>query len=126
MARILIVDDSLIMRKNLESILKGGGHTVVAQAANGKQAVSLYKDLKPDLVTMDISMPMMTGTDALAEILKEDPQARIVMVSAINQKQMVFEAIKAGAKHYIVKPISSENVLKTVEAVLKTSNFCTQ
>lgn len=119
MARILIVDDSIIMRKNLEYIFKQDGHEVVGQAINGKQAVSMYEELRPDLVTMDISMPMMSGTDAVSEIIKLDPCAKIVMISAINQKQMVFEAIKNGAKHYIVKPIEAENVRKTINAVLK-------
>lgn len=119
MARIMIVDDSIIMRKNLEFILKEAGHEVVAQAINGKQAVSFYEAYKPDLVTMDISMPIMSGTDAVSEILKIDPLARIVMISAMNQKQMVFEAVKKGAKHYIVKPIKAENVLKTIDSVLQ-------
>lgn len=119
MAKILIVDDSIIMRKNLEYLLKQEGHEVVGQAINGKQAVSMYETLHPDLVTMDISMPMMSGTDAVTEIIKLDPLAKIVMISAINQKQMVFEAIKNGAKHYIVKPIEVENLLKTIDAVLK-------
>lgn len=122
MAKILIVDDSIIMRKNLEHILKAVGHEVVGQAINGKQAVTLYEELKPDLVTMDISMPMLSGTDAVSEIVKKDPKAKIIMISAINQKQMVFEAIKNGAKHYIVKPIERENVLKVITAVLLDSN----
>lgn len=119
MAKILIVDDSIVMRKNLEHILKQDGHEVVGHAINGKQAVAMYDELRPDLVTMDISMPMMSGTDAVTEIIKLDAQAKIVMISAINQKQMVFEAIKNGAKHYIVKPIEVENVKKTIHAVLE-------
>lgn len=118
MAKILIVDDSIIMRKNLEFILKNSNHEIVGQATNGKQAVELYKECKPDLVTMDISMPFMSGTDAVSEIILIDPSAKIIMISAINQKQLVFEAIKKGAKHYIVKPIDAENVIKTIDSVL--------
>lgn len=118
MAKILIVDDSIIMRKNLEFILKNSNHQIVGQATNGKQAVELYKECKPDLVTMDISMPFMSGTDAVSEIILIDPSAKIIMISAINQKQLVFEAIKKGAKHYIVKPIDAENVIKTIDSVL--------
>lgn len=122
MAKILIVDDSIIMRKNLEFILKNSNHQIVGQATNGKQAVELYKESKPDLVTMDISMPFMSGTDAVSEIISIDPSAKIIMISAINQKQLVFEAIKKGAKHYIVKPIDAENVIKTIDSVLKNKN----
>lgn len=118
MAKILIVDDSIIMRKNLEFILKNSNHQIVGQATNGKQAVELYKECKPDLVTMDISMPFMSGTDAVSEIISIDPSAKIIMISAINQKQLVFEAIKKGAKHYIVKPIDAENVIKTIDSLL--------
>ena len=118
MAKILIVDDSIIMRKNLEFILKNSNHQIVGQATNGKQAVELYKECKPDLVTMDISMPFMSGTDAVSEIILIDPSAKIIMISAIIQKQLVFEAIKKGAKHYIVKPIDAENVIKTIDSVL--------
>lgn len=118
MAKILIVDDSIIMRKNLEFILKNSNHQIVGQATNGKQAVELYKEYKPDLVTMDISMPFMSGTDAVSEIISIDPSAKIIMISAINQKQLVFEAIKKGAKHYIVKPIDAENVIKTIDSLL--------
>lgn len=118
MAKILIVDDSIIMRKNLEFILKNSNHEIVGQATNGKQAVELYKESKPDLVTMDISMPFMSGTDAVSEIISIDSSAKIIMISAINQKQLVFEAIKKGAKHYIVKPIDAENVIKTIDSVL--------
>lgn len=122
MAKILIVDDSIIMRKNLEFILKNSNHQIVGQATNGKQAVELYKECKPDLVTMDISMPFMSGTDAVSEIISIDPSAKIIMISAINQKQLVFEAIKKGAKHYIVKPIDAENVIKTIDSVLQNKN----
>lgn len=118
MIRVLIVDDSIIMRRNIENVLKEAGYDVVGQAINGKQAIEMYEKLKPDLVTMDISMPLMNGIDAVSEIIKIDANAKIVMISAHNQKQMVFEAIKNGAKHYILKPIEVENVVKVINAVL--------
>lgn len=118
MARILIVDDSMIMRKNIEKIILSLGHEVVGHAENGQQAIELYKKFLPNLVTMDISMPLMNGIHAVTAILKIDPQAKIVMISAHNQKQMVFEALKNGAKHYILKPIESENVAGVIESVL--------
>ena len=121
MAKILIVDDSIIMRRNIESILKSVGHEVVGQAVNGIQAVEMYKKLTPDLVTMDISMPLMNGINAVSEIMKMDSNAKIVMISAHNQKQMVFEALKNGAKHYILKPIEVENVIKVLNEVLCVS-----
>jgi len=121
MAKILIVDDSIIMRRNIETILISVGHEVVGQAVNGIQAVEMYKKFMPDLVTMDISMPLMNGINAVSEIMKMDSNAKIVMISAHNQKQMVFEAIKNGAKHYILKPIEVENVIKVLNEVLSGS-----
>ena len=119
MATILIVDDSIVMRKNLVTIFTEGGHEVVGQATNGKQAISMYSELKPDLVTMDISMPIMRGVDAVKEIVAADPQAKIIIISALNQKQMVFEALNNGAKHYVIKPIVPSKVLGIVNEVLK-------
>lgn len=118
MARILIVDDSIVMRKNLVTILNGDGHEIVGQATNGKQAVLMYSELKPDLVTMDISMPVMKGVDAVKEIINTDENAKIIIISALNQKQMVFEALNNGAKHYIIKPIDPSNVIGVVNEVL--------
>lgn len=119
MARILIVDDSTVMRKNLYSIFNKNGHEVVGEAVDGRQAILLYSSLKPDLVTMDITMPKMSGVDAVSEIVKKDSNAKIIMISALNQKQMVFEALKNGAKHYIIKPIDSNTLLGVVNEVLR-------
>jgi Response regulator containing CheY-like receiver, AAA-type ATPase, and DNA-binding domains len=119
MAKILIVDDSTVMRKNLYSIFSKNGHEVVGEAIDGKQAILLYSKLTPDLVTMDITMPKMSGVDAVSEIVKKDSNAKIIMISALNQKQMVFEALKNGAKHYIIKPIDSNTLLGVVNEVLK-------
>ncbi|MFT5871445.1 MAG: two-component system chemotaxis response regulator CheY [Clostridium sp.] len=121
MARILIVDDSTVMRKNLKSIFAGSGHEIVGEAADGKQAVLLYSELKPDLVTMDITMPKMTGVEVVKQIINSDRNAKIIMVSALNQKQMVFEALKNGAKHYIIKPIESSQLLGVVNEVLENN-----
>lgn len=121
MARILIVDDSTVMRKNLYSIFSKNGHEIVGEAVDGKQAVLLYSNLKPDLVTMDITMPKMSGVDAVKEIVKKDSTAKIIMISALNQKQMVFEALKNGAKHYILKPIESNTLLEVVNEVLENN-----
>lgn len=119
MAKILIVDDSTVMRKNLYSIFSRNGHEVVGEAVDGRQAILLYSNLKPDLVTMDITMPKMSGVDAVSEIIKKDSNAKIIMISALNQKQMVFEALKNGAKHYIIKPIDPNTLLGVVNEVLK-------
>jgi len=118
MARILIVDDSSVMRRNLSVILKEAGHSVVGEAVNGKQAVSMYEKINPDIVTMDISMPVMSGVDALKEILKLDSGAKIIMVSALNQKKLIFAALSSGAKHYIIKPIEPEKVVAVINEVL--------
>lgn len=119
MARILVVDDSIVMRRNLEKILVEAGHEVVGQAINGMQAVILYTELNPDIVTMDISMPIMSGVDAVSYIINKDPEASIIMISALNQKHMVFEAINNGAKHYIIKPIDKEILLKSINNILE-------
>ncbi|MEN6460547.1 MAG: response regulator [Syntrophomonas sp.] len=118
MANILIADDSTILRRGLALILTKGGHTVVGQATNGKQACLLFEQLKPDLVTMDITMPVMDGVEALSSILKSHPAAKIIMISALDQKKMVLEALENGAKHYLVKPYKDEKVLATINAVL--------
>jgi DNA-binding NarL/FixJ family response regulator len=118
MAKILVVDDSIVMRRNLQTILTEAGHEVVGQAINGKQAVISYTELKPDLVTMDISMPIMSGVDAVSHIINKDPKAKIIMISALNQKQMVFEALNNGAKHYIIKPIDPGVLLTVINEVL--------
>lgn len=118
MARILIVDDSTVMRKNLHSIFIKNGHEVVGEANNGVQAIALYKELNPDLITMDITMPKMNGVEAVKHIVDSDENAKIIMVSALNQKQMVFEALKNGAKHYITKPIEAMKLIGVVSEVL--------
>lgn len=123
MARILIVDDAFIVRNNLKTILTKGGHTVVGEASSGEQAIKMYEKFKPDLVTMDITMPDMNGIDATREIISRYPGARIVMVSALSQKSMVLTALELGAKHYIVKPFTELNVTGTIQKVLDIDGF---
>jgi len=118
MAKILIVDDSIVTRKNLEYILHEAGHEIVGVAIDGMQAIRLYSELKPDVVTMDISMPKLNGIDALSRIIELDPQAMVIMISALNQKQMLFEALQRGAKHYIIKPVEVKNVINILNKVL--------
>ncbi|TYP79484.1 response regulator [Paenibacillus methanolicus] len=118
MAKILVVDDAAFMRLMLKDILTKGGHEVVGEAENGLVAVERYNNLKPDLVTMDITMPEMEGIDAVKEIRKTDPSARIVMCSAMGQQMMVVQAIQAGAKDFIVKPFQPDRVLDSVKKAL--------
>lgn len=112
--RILIVDDAAFMRMMLKDILVKNGYEVVGEAPNGAIAVERYKDTQPDLVTMDITVPEMDGITAVKEIKKIDPQARIIMCSAMGQQAMVIEAIQAGARDFIVKPFQPERVLEAV------------
>lgn len=116
--RVLIVDDALFMRTMLCDIFIAAGWQVVGEAESGEQALNDYQQLRPDLVTMDVVMPEMSGIDALKKILALDPDARIVVCSALSQKQMMMEAIQAGAKDFIVKPFQKEQVLDVAKRVL--------
>jgi two-component system chemotaxis response regulator CheY len=116
--RILITDDALFMRVTLKNILTQSGYEVVGEATNGKEAVELYQSLKPDLVTMDITMPEMDGIQALKEIKALDPAAVIVMCTAMGQKNMVVEAVQSGAKDFIVKPFQPDRVVEAVGKLL--------
>lgn len=116
--RILITDDALFMRVTLKNILTQNGYEVVGEAANGVESVELYKKLKPDAVTMDITMPEMDGIHALKEIRAYDPNASVVMCTAMGQKNMVVEAIQAGAKDFIVKPFQPDRVIEAITKVL--------
>ena len=118
MARILVVDDSVVMRRNLVNILTQAGHTIVGEAMNGGQAHLMYRTYLPDLVTMDITMPGINGIDAVKLIIKDYPDAKIIMVSALNQRNMVFDALEQGAKHYLIKPVTPDSVKTVVQKVL--------
>ena len=118
MAKILIVDDAAFMRTLLKNILFPKGYEIAGEAENGAIADEKYKALKPDLVTMDIVMPDMGGIDAVREIVKQDPNAKILMCSAMGQQALVVEAIQAGAKDFVVKPFQPSRVLEAVQRVL--------
>lgn len=116
---ILIVDDAAFMRMMVKDILNKNGYDVIGEAQTGAEAVDLYQKLKPDLVTMDITMPEMNGIEAVKAIRKIDPAARIVMCSAMGQQAMVIDAIQAGAKDFIVKPFQPARVLEAVQKALR-------
>jgi two-component system chemotaxis response regulator CheY len=116
--RILIVDDSAVMRKNVRSILSTSGYEVVAEAVNGEEGVLAYRTHRPDLVTMDVTMPFMNGIEAVKEIIAFDPDAVILVISAFDQRSMLFEAMERGAKRYIVKPITADKLLQAVRGLL--------
>ena len=117
--RVLIADDATFIRKSISKILSSVGYQIAGEASNGEEAVQKYLELKPSVVTMDITMPIMGGIEALQEIVKQDSSARIVMVSAIGYQNMVKEAILKGAKNFVVKPIKPDNV-KTFLKIIKT------
>lgn len=119
MVRVMVVDDAMFMRKMLTDILETSGHTVVCDASNGEEALNQYKTFKPELVTMDITMPVMNGIEAVIEIKKEDPNAIIFMCSAMGQQGMVIDAIQAGAKDFIVKPFNRERINEAINKVFK-------
>ena len=116
--KILVVDDAAFMRMMIKDTLKKNGYENLIEAADGELAVQLYKAEKPDLVIMDITMPNKNGLEALKEIKEIDPGAKIVMCSAMGQESMVVEAIRNGAKDFIVKPFKADRVLKTVQGIL--------
>ncbi len=118
MARVLVVDDAAFMRKLLTDALTNGGHEVVGEAGNGNEAVARWQELRPELTTLDITMPEKDGLTALAEIMAIDPSARIIMCSALGQEGKVLEAVKLGAKDFVVKPFQPPRVLEAVEKAL--------
>jgi len=118
MAKVLIVDDAAFMRIQIKNMLSKNGYEVAGEAENGMIAVELYKELKPDVVTMDITMPEMSGLDALRAIIKLDPGAKVVMVSAMGQEAMVRDAILSGAKGFIVKPFKEEGIIAAVKKLI--------
>ena len=119
MARILVCDDSAFMRMMLKRVLIDNGHEVVGEAGDGMEAVQLYRQHKPDLITMDITMPKMDGIQAVTHIHEENPLVRIVMVTALGQRSIITDAIKAGASDFIVKPFDNIQVIETIKKVLE-------
>lgn len=118
MARIMMVDDAAFMRKVIKDTLSKAGYTDLHEAEDGAMAVEKYNELKPNLVLMDITMPNMDGLQALKKIKEADAGAKVVMCTAMGQESMVVDAIKSGARDFIVKPFNSERIVQTVNAVL--------
>lgn len=118
MAKILVVDDAAFMRMMIKDILVKNGHEIIGEALNGREAYDKYRDLKPDLVTMDITMPEMDGLAGLKLIKKDFPDAKVLMCSAMGQQSMVIDAIQSGAKDFIVKPFQADRVIEAVNKSL--------
>ena len=118
MARVLIVDDAAFMRMMIKDILEKNGYEIAGEAANGAIAVEMYNKEKPDVVTMDITMPDMDGIEAVKNIRANDPNAKIIMCTAMGQQSVLMDAIKAGAKDFIVKPFQPDRVLEAVKKVV--------
>ncbi len=120
MKRVLIVDDASVVRLMIKKVLKEGDFEIVGEAANGVDALTKYKELRPDVVTMDITMPEADGIQATKDIVAFDEDAKVVIMSGIDQKEMLWKAIKAGASSYIVKPFENERVISTLNEVMGT------
>ena len=119
--KVLIVDDAALARAMLRKIVEECEVSTILEAQNGLEAIQMYQNEKPNLVTMDITMPEMDGITAIRKILEIDAAASIIVCSALGQKEIVMEAIQAGAKHFVVKPFDNEKVRSTIKAVLGTT-----
>jgi two-component system chemotaxis response regulator CheY len=118
MPKVLIVDDTAFMRLTIKTMLEKNGFEIVGEAENGKEAIEKYFEYRPDIVTMDITMPEMSGIQALKAIKQKEPQAKIIIISAMGQESLVKEAIMAGAESFIVKPFREEDLIKTITAIV--------
>ena len=118
MAKVLIVDDAAFMRLSIRMMLERNGFEIVGEAENGAIGVSKYLELRPDIVTMDITMPEMTGVEALQAIIRHDPKAKVIMVSAMGQECVVKDAVVSGAKSFIVKPFREDHVVQIINKIL--------
>ncbi len=118
MPTVLIVDDTMFMRVTIANMLKEWGFKVVGEAANGRQAVDMYHALQPDIVTMDVTMPIMNGIEAVKEIMVDDPEAKIIMITALGKQSLVVEAISYGAKDFVTKPFTKEKLKLVVDNIL--------
>ncbi|MGY3189995.1 two-component system chemotaxis response regulator CheY [Lysinibacillus sp. TE18511] len=118
MPTVLVVDDTLFMRVAISNMLTEWGYEVVGKAANGKEAVAMYRELQPDLVTMDVTMPVMTGIAAVKEIIPEFPNAKIIMITALGQQKLIVEAIESGAKDFITKPFEPARLKAVVDQLI--------
>ncbi|MDD5066114.1 MAG: response regulator [bacterium] len=119
--KVMIVDDSLAFRRLLKRIFENTGYLVAAEVADGKEAVQQYDKVRPDVVTMDVTMPELEGPASVEAIRKVYPEARIIMVSSLGHKELVEEAIAKGAKGYILKPITDDSIPKVLETIKKTA-----
>lgn len=119
MAKILIVDDSKTSRKILRGILEENGHQVIGEAVNGEESIQKYMDLKPDITTMDITMPVMDGLEALKKIMDYDKNAKVVMVTAAGQKAKMVDAIKYGAAEFLAKPFEADQIIDIINKVME-------
>lgn len=119
MAKILIVDDSKTSRKILRGILEGAGHSVIGEGSNGEEGFLKYKELHPDVVTLDITMPTMDGIEALQLLKKEDENAKVIMITALGQKEKMIQAIKYGASEFITKPFEDDDVINAVQKAME-------
>lgn len=121
MARIMIVDDSRTSRRILREILERNGHTIVGEATNGEEGYLKYKELKPEVVTMDITMPVMDGVESLSLIKKENPEAKVLMITAAGQKEKMLDSVKRGAEEFVVKPFNEAEILWALERLHEAS-----
>lgn len=119
--RILVVDDAMFMRATVKRILEQAGYEIAGEAENGEIATKQYSELKPDAVLMDITMPVMDGISAAKAILSSDPQAVVLMCTALGQQNLVIQAIQAGVKDYIIKPFQAERVIEGVSKAIGTA-----
>lgn len=117
MLKIVVVDDSLIIRRNIAKMLERMGHEIVAEAKNGKEAIACYSKHSSDLITMDITMPDMDGIEAVSGIMKRNSEAKIIMVTSHGQEAMVISAIKAGASGYVLKPVNAEKLTNAIKRI---------
>ena len=109
--RVVVVDDAVFMRNQLRELLETGGFEVVAEGQDGTEALELYAEHRPDLLTLDLVMPRMTGVEALAELRRRHPEAQVIVCSSLSDQQTIFEAIRLGARDYVLKPVSGEKLL---------------
>lgn len=117
MKQVLIVDDAIVARMVLKKLLTQAGYEVVGEAENGRMAIEKFKELKPDLVTMDIVMPEMDGIEATREITTYDPSAKVIITSTMHQKELSLKALESGACSYVVKPYETDRILRTLEQI---------
>lgn len=117
--RVLVVDDSIIIRTKLTKMLEAIGHTVVGEAENGLQAIQVFSETRPDLITMDITMPDMDGIEATRIIIDADPNANILMLTSHTQKEIINEVIEAGAKGYVVKPVTQDKMEQRIKQIME-------